>query len=56
MPKDKPRENSLSAYVEKYVREHMAKDCVMVSHDSDCATHNMPAYLSGPCDCSAAKR
>jgi hypothetical protein len=21
-------------------------------HDSDCATHNMPAYPNGPCDCS----
>lgn len=22
------------------------------SHDSDCATHNAPAYPSGPCDCA----
>lgn len=22
------------------------------SHDSDCATHNEPAYPNGPCDCS----
>lgn len=21
-------------------------------HDSDCATHNEPAYPNGPCDCS----
>lgn len=21
-------------------------------HDSDCATHNAPAYPNGPCDCS----
>lgn len=21
------------------------------NHDSDCATHNMPAYPNGPCDC-----
>lgn len=21
-------------------------------HDSDCATHNMPAHPNGPCDCS----
>lgn len=21
-------------------------------HDSDCATHNMPAYPNGPCNCS----
>ena len=24
-------------------------------HDSDCATHNAPAYPPGPCDCSLAK-
>lgn len=24
------------------------------SHDSDCATHNMPAYPNGDCDCSLA--
>ena len=23
-------------------------------HDSDCATHNMPAYPAGPCDCSVS--
>lgn len=23
-------------------------------HDSDCATHNEPAYQNGPCDCSVA--
>lgn len=23
-------------------------------HDSDCATHNMPAYPNGPCDCTVA--
>lgn len=25
-----------------------------ILHDSDCATHNMPAYPNGPCDCGAA--
>lgn len=24
------------------------------NHDSDCAVHNMPAYPTGPCDCSLA--
>lgn len=24
------------------------------AHDSDCATHNMPAMPNGPCDCSIA--
>lgn len=24
-------------------------------HDSDCATHNEPAYPNGPCDCSLSK-
>ena len=24
----------------------------MVQHDSDCATHNEPAYTNGPCDCT----
>ena len=24
-------------------------------HDSDCSTHNAPAYQSGECDCSARK-
>ena len=23
-------------------------------HDYDCAVHNLPAYLVGPCDCSLA--
>lgn len=23
------------------------------AHDSDCATHNMPAMPNGPCDCLA---
>lgn len=26
-----------------------------IQHDSDCATHNEPAYPNGPCDCSAQK-
>ena len=25
------------------------------NHESDCATHNEPAYLNGPCDCALAK-
>jgi hypothetical protein len=25
-----------------------------VQHDSDCATHNGPAYEPGPCDCSVS--
>jgi len=25
------------------------------NHDSDCATHNEPAYPNGPCDCTLAK-
>lgn len=24
-------------------------------HDSDCATHNMPAMPNGPCDCSLSR-
>ena len=24
------------------------------AHDSDCAVHNVPAYLPGPCDCKIA--
>jgi hypothetical protein len=24
-------------------------------HDSDCSTHNEPAYPNGPCDCSLSK-
>jgi len=23
----------------------------LLSHSSDCSTHNMPAYPNGPCDC-----
>lgn len=26
------------------------------NHDSDCATHNMPAMQNGPCDCALSKR
>ena len=26
-----------------------------IVHDSDCATHNGPAYEAGPCDCSLSK-
>jgi hypothetical protein len=26
---------------------------VTILHDSDCATHNEPAYPNGPCDCGA---
>ncbi len=26
-----------------------------IAHDSDCATHNGPAYEAGPCDCSLSK-
>jgi hypothetical protein len=25
----------------------------MIRHESDCATHNEPAYPNGPCDCNA---
>lgn len=25
-----------------------------LKHASDCAVHNMPAYLNGPCDCGAS--
>ncbi|MDE5451355.1 hypothetical protein GWE18_00495 [Bradyrhizobium sp. CSA112] len=28
---------------------------MVASHDSDCATHNMPAYPNGPCDCSVSR-
>lgn len=30
------------------IRPRIAMD----QHDSDCATHNMPAYPNEPCDCS----
>lgn len=26
-----------------------------LKHDSDCATHNMPAYPNGPCNCSVSQ-
>lgn len=28
---------------------------MIVQHDSDCATHNMPAYQSGPCNCTLSE-
>lgn len=28
---------------------------VPMHHDSDCATHNEPAYPNGPCDCSVSQ-
>lgn len=27
----------------------------LVTHKSDCAMHNMPAFPSGPCDCAAPR-
>ena len=29
-------------------------DPIRTTHLSDCAVHNEPAYLNGPCDCRAA--
>ena len=26
-----------------------------VRHDSDCAVHNEPAEMAGPCDCSVSR-
>ena len=38
--------------VEIEVEQAKHRDLVHAGHDSDCATHNMPARPNGPCDCS----
>ena len=57
---------SLNEYIEKWVREifiplHYHCQCVECRkivprfHASDCAVHNAPAYLNGPCNCTTSE-
>lgn len=34
--------------------DHPTISCVECGHKSNCATHNSPAYLDGPCNCKGS--
>lgn len=54
MAKDAEKWREREAKIESLKARGFLGSPLRDAHDSDCATHNEPAYPNGPCDCSLA--